>query len=150
MRFLWVSLLSGRGPAGTHAVSLQCSFPTMQFPVGFGLGRAHFGSPTGSGIAKAVFFDGPSKCGTPVDLVIRPRQCEHDFGFHSSFTATPGPKPAPEARPGDRKLQFYLRAKLGCRVSGKVRPLIWWIWGDLRPPGAVGIDIRTDSTLIRG
>ncbi len=44
------------------------------------------------------------------------------------------------------KLHFYLRAKLECWVFGAVWPLIWWISSGVRPPGAVGTDIRTDST----
>jgi hypothetical protein len=37
------------------------------------------------------------------------------------------------------KFDFYLRAKLECRVSGTVWLLIWWISGGVRPPGAVAI-----------
>jgi hypothetical protein len=47
------------------------------------------------------------------------------------------------------KLKFDLRAKLESRVSGAVPPLICWIWGGVRPPGAVAPDIRAGSTLIR-
>ncbi len=47
------------------------------------------------------------------------------------------------------RLNFYLRAKLKCRISGAVWHLVWWIWGGFRPPGAVATEIRADSALIR-
>ncbi len=36
-----------------------------------------------------------------------------------------------------------------CRIVGAVWPLILWISGGFRPPGAVATDIRADSTSIR-
>ncbi len=47
------------------------------------------------------------------------------------------------------RLNFPLRAKLGGQILGEVWPLIWWISGGFRPPGAVATDIRADPTLIR-
>ncbi len=47
------------------------------------------------------------------------------------------------------KLKVYLRAKLEGWVFGAAWPLIWWIWGGFRLPGAFAADIRADSTLIR-
>ncbi len=47
------------------------------------------------------------------------------------------------------KLTFYLRLKLEGQIFGAVGPMIWWIWGGVRSPGAVAADIRTDSTLTR-
>ena len=46
-------------------------------------------------------------------------------------------------------LEAYLRAKLECRIFGAARPLIWWMSGGFRPPGAVATEIRADWTLIR-
>ncbi len=52
------------------------------------------------------------------------------------------------------KLDFYLRAKLECRVFGALRPLIWWSWGgfspDLKPRAINGyksVQSRLNSNL---